>query len=98
MVIGMHPIESRSIAAVAVCFVFAASGCHEHSKQSLASANTAVRVEEARIAGAVKSKEAEAKDAAERLDAYIGDKFSDAEKALASKPKSQQPEPDAPTF
>jgi hypothetical protein len=85
-------------AAVAACVVFAASGCQEHSKQSLAAAKTAVQADEARVSGAMRSKEAEAQHAAARLDAYIGDKFSDAEKALASKPKPQQPEPDAPTF
>jgi hypothetical protein len=35
------------------------------------------------------------KSEAERPDAYIGDRFSDEEKALASRPKS---EPDAPSF
>lgn len=94
----MHHPFTLIQAAVAACVVLAASGCHEHSKQSLAAAKTAVQADEARVAGAVRSKEAEAKDAAERLDAYIGDKFSDAEKALVSKPKPQQPEPDAPTF
>ena len=94
----MHHSFALLQAAVAACAVFAASGCHEHSKQSLATVKTDVRADEARISGAVRSREAEAKDAAERLDAYIGDKFSDAEKALASKPKPQNPEPEAPTF
>lgn len=94
----MHHSFALMQAAVAACIVFGASGCHEHSKQSLAAAKTAVQADEARVAGAVRSKEAEAKDAAARLDAYIGDKFSDAERALASNPKPQQPEPDAPTF
>ena len=86
----------KLVQAVAVtCLAFVASGCYEHSRQSLAMAQTAVKADETKVEAAAKAKGAEVKAAAERLDDYIGDKFSDAEKALASKPKT---EPDAPTF
>lgn len=78
-------------AAAAVCLALAASGCHEHSRQSLATGKTAIDADGA----AMQSRAAEANAAAERLDAYIGDKFSDTQKALATKPP---PDSDIPTF
>ncbi|MDM0104832.1 hypothetical protein QTH97_07800 [Variovorax sp. J22R24] len=63
--------------ASVVCLAFAVSGCHEHSRQSLA--RTQVKVN----------------TTADPLDLYIGDKFSDEQRALASKP---QTELDAPSF
>jgi Flp pilus assembly protein TadD len=65
-----------------LCLSFAAAGCHEHSKQSVATAQAV-------------AKGTKVSAAAERLDGYFGDQFSDAERALASKPPS---DPDCPTF
>lgn len=72
----MRSFQSIGTATV-VCLAFAASGCHEHSRQSLATAQGV-----------------EIKATGEQLDIYFGDRFSDVERALASKPA----DPDCPTF
>lgn len=90
----MHSFKLVQVAA-ATCLAFAASACQEHSKQSLAMAQAAVKADRTKVEAAVKAEGAEVKAAAVHLDDYIGDRFSDAEKALQPKPET---EPDAPTF
>jgi len=91
----MHTFKQAGALAAVCLAAFAASGCQGHNEASLAMAQAAVKTDEAAVGAAVRTREAEAKAAAERLDAYIGDKFADAEKALASR---AQAEPNAPSF
>jgi hypothetical protein len=70
-------------ASVLVGVAVAASACYQHSRQSLG------------VPKAVEKMQAvDAAAAEERLDAYFGDRFSEVQKALATRPQ----EPDVPSF
>lgn len=61
----------------------AASACYQHSRQSL---------DVSKVVEKIQAVDADA--AEERLDAYFGDRFSEVQKALASRPKDS----DVPSF
>ena len=70
-------------ASVLVCVAVAASACYQHSRQSLEDSKAVEKIQAL-----------DAQPTEERLDAYFGDRFSEVQKALASKPQ----EPDVPSF
>jgi hypothetical protein len=66
-----------------VCVGVAVSACYQHSRQSLETSRAVEKIQAV-----------DAQPAEERLDAFFGDRFSEVQKALASRP----PEPDVPSF
>jgi hypothetical protein len=71
-------------ASVLMCAAVTLCACHDGVPS----------VEIGKAAMALTSQAAETRDAEVRLDAYFGDKFSEAQKSLASRPA----EPDIPSF
>jgi 7-keto-8-aminopelargonate synthetase-like enzyme len=83
----MYSTSFRPLIAAGLLAALALCGCGQHTVQA--------RQAVARAGAAIEAEGSKLEAATDRLDAYIGDRFADAEAALARKPVE---EPAAPSF